>query len=190
MQWPNFRFEALSFLSVWGVVTFATLCFRFCRMNSERSCEWTTCAGESFTLRSAAPHSHCTSQRQHSNTVALQHYRIATNVLQLSNVFICPRRDFVTGQQTADDTAQLMRVFCQIGARGLDLHEFTACDAFACVGGNTLAFARANFSVFALEVKARASLKSNHRCHGLYLIPSLYPAPDRRKQGFNAASQR
>ena len=59
-------------------------------------------------------------------------------------------RDFVTGQQTADAMAQLMRAFCDVGAQG---HQhFTVCDAFACVGGNSLAFARLGFSVVALEV--------------------------------------
>lgn len=46
--------------------------------------------------------------------------------------------------------AQLLGVFCREGA-GAD-GGFIVCDAFACVGGNTLAFARLNFSVFALEV--------------------------------------
>ena len=59
-------------------------------------------------------------------------------------------RDLETGQQTADAMAQLMRAFCDVGAQG---HQhFTVCDAFACVGGNALAFARLGFSVVALEV--------------------------------------
>ena len=61
----------------------------------------------------------------------------------------------MTSQQTADSMAQLMRVLCYAGASGAsgnDGRDFIVCDAFSCVGGNTLAFARENFSVVALEV--------------------------------------
>jgi hypothetical protein len=44
----------------------------------------------------------------------------------------------------------LMRVLCSVGSA--EDANFMVCDAFACVGGNALAFARLNFSVVAMEV--------------------------------------
>jgi hypothetical protein len=92
-------------------------------------------------------------------------------------------RDFVTGQLTADAMAQLIRVFCNVGA-GAD-GSFILCDAFACVGGNTLAFARLNFYVFALEVpnsknkslKPQPNNTNSNRHNSVDLMPPLRPHP-------------
>jgi hypothetical protein len=90
----------------------------------------------------------------------------------LSRVF-ADRSDFVTGQQTADAMAQLMRVLCRVGASGDG--NFVVCDAFACVGGNALAFSRNNFAVVAMEVPHRqtSSNKPNTISQALLAPPPL-----------------